>query len=259
MNKNLLNIKTKVLVVDDNLVNQIIITKMLSKMGIETRVAKSGQEALVRVNKESFDLILLDCQIPDGDGYEVVKKIRALNNKKKETFVVAMTAFYLDESKQKCLDSGMNGYMIKPVTFGSLLEVMHKWVTKRTGEHVDYQALDSLSDLDETDDKETLVELVSVFVENTPYRIEKLVTALDQHDLKIIQEESHALKTSAFYLGAKSLSCLCENLESSCKEMSWKQITVMVKDIQSEYQQVEPVLLSEKEQALLESKSNKIA
>jgi len=128
-------IEGHVLLVEDNPVNQIVATKMLEKAGLSFEVAKNGEEALKRMQQEhSFDLILMDCQMPVMDGYEATEALRTMEAEKKlqRLPVIAMTANAMEGDKDKCLAAGMDDYISKPVNQQALKATLAKWLNKPT-------------------------------------------------------------------------------------------------------------------------------
>lgn len=122
--------KNRILIVEDNLINQKVATRLLSKLGYETEIAPNGQEAIQKLKSTSFDLILMDCQMPVMDGNEATRYIRS----HPEEFldpnipIIAMTAHVLEGDRQKALDSGMNDYLSKPIDKAQLEKTIKKWL-----------------------------------------------------------------------------------------------------------------------------------
>jgi len=124
----------KVLLAEDNKVNQVVATKMLSNWQIEFEIANSGQEALTileNADNDSFDLILMDCQMPILDGYQATKEIREnpKYNQFKSIPIIALTANAMNGDKEKCLQAGMNGYVSKPIEVGKLNAEIMRLIT----------------------------------------------------------------------------------------------------------------------------------
>lgn len=115
-----------VLVVDDNEVNLYVAVALLKKAGYQTATAKSGLEALAKVGAADFDVVLMDCQMPELDGYEATLRIRALPSARRGTPIIALTASALREELDRCLKVGMNGCLSKPVTLGALTGALAK-------------------------------------------------------------------------------------------------------------------------------------
>ena len=121
--------KRKVLLVEDNPVNQKVAAIMLEKMGFSVDVANNGKEAVEAVKEKDYDLILMDCQMPEMDGYEATRKIRKLGGKKAKVPIIAMTAHALEGDREKCISAGMDDYISKPVKKEKLEKIIKKWLT----------------------------------------------------------------------------------------------------------------------------------
>ncbi len=121
----------KILLAEDNPINQVFARRVLDKLGAEVTVADNGQEALDRVQEQEFDIVLMDCQMPVIDGYEATRKIRLLGGKFENLPVIALTAFAMSEDREICLAAGMNDYVTKPVDRTILLKTINKWVGQK--------------------------------------------------------------------------------------------------------------------------------
>jgi len=121
---------SRVLLVDDNPVNRRLATRMLEKFGVQTDTAKNGQEALDRLAEGSWDMILMDCQMPILDGYEAAEEIRRREDRTgaERVPIVAMTAHAMQGDREKCLASGMDDYLTKPLDSRAFLAVIERWL-----------------------------------------------------------------------------------------------------------------------------------
>ncbi len=117
----------RVLVVDDSLTNQKVASGLLAKIGCETRVAGDGKEALDLFSREPFDLVLMDCQMPEMDGFQTASVIRRTS----DIPIIAMTGNVREEDRLKCLESGIDGHISKPVSLGSITEAVNSYVLNR--------------------------------------------------------------------------------------------------------------------------------
>jgi two-component system, sensor histidine kinase and response regulator len=117
----------RVLVAEDNVVNQKVAVRMLERMGIRSDVAGNGREAVDMVRLIPYDLILMDCQMPEMNGYEASMEIRRAEGQKRRTVIIAMTAEALEGSREHCLACGMDDFIAKPVKVESLVETIRKW------------------------------------------------------------------------------------------------------------------------------------
>jgi CheY-like chemotaxis protein len=124
-----LNLKNKrILIAEDNVVNQMVIVGMLKKLGISTEVANNGLEALKIYSKNplAYDLILMDCEMPVLDGYLTTHKIRQFEQERelRAVHIIALTAHAMREQQQRCLDIGMNNFLAKPLAFERLKQIL---------------------------------------------------------------------------------------------------------------------------------------
>jgi len=124
-------LQAKILLVEDNPINQMVAQKMLEKIGLKPALANNGLEALKLLNEQSFDLVLMDCQMPEMDGFDATREIRQRNIKaigQNTIPIVAMTANVMSGDRERCLDVGMDDYIGKPVQRNQLESVLRKWL-----------------------------------------------------------------------------------------------------------------------------------
>ena len=119
--------KGRVLVAEDNLVNQMVAVKLLDKMGYAADVACNGREAVERARKVPYDLILMDCQMPELDGYAATAEIRGHQGKAPHAPIIALTANSMQGDREKCLAAGMDDYLSKPIALEALAAILEKW------------------------------------------------------------------------------------------------------------------------------------
>ncbi len=120
----------RVLLVEDNVVNQKVASAMLSRLGVKTKVAASGQDALTDLQANDYDLILMDCQMPGMDGFETTQAIREYEqvSQRSESVIVALTANAMAGDRERCLESGMNDYLAKPINLEGLTNLFERWL-----------------------------------------------------------------------------------------------------------------------------------
>jgi len=126
-------IHARVLVVEDNILNQKMAVKMLEKLGCSVDVASNGLEAVDMVEKLKYDLVFMDCQMPEMDGYEATAEIRLRQMASKHTVIIAMTADSMEGDKEKCLKAGMDDYISKPIRKEILSEMLKDWLSRQEG------------------------------------------------------------------------------------------------------------------------------
>ena len=123
----------QVLLVEDNKVNQLLATMLLNKAGHSTFVAENGAEALVAIRQQDFDVVLMDVQMPFMDGLEATRRIRSLSEPYRSIPIIAMTANAMSDDRQRCLDSGMDDYLSKPINNATLFETLDRWAGNGKG------------------------------------------------------------------------------------------------------------------------------
>ncbi|MGY0219507.1 CHASE domain-containing protein [Endozoicomonadaceae bacterium StTr2] len=126
------SIGLRILVAEDNPVNQMVATKLLSKLGCTTKVANNGAEAIEKLQsgEDQFDLILMDCMMPEVDGYEATRRIRAMDSDLSKIPIIAFTANAMQSDQQACTDAGMDDFLDKPVTLARMQATLSRWAEK---------------------------------------------------------------------------------------------------------------------------------
>ncbi|THB69151.1 MAG: response regulator [Gammaproteobacteria bacterium] len=120
--------KAKILLAEDNLVNQQVALGMLLKLGVDADIANNGREAYDNVCANDYDLVLMDCQMPEMSGFEATASVRNIDGDKSKTTIIALTANAMEGDREKCIESGMDDYLAKPFKPESLKEMLEKWL-----------------------------------------------------------------------------------------------------------------------------------
>ena len=125
----------RLLIAEDNIVNQKVALAILKKLGYQADAVSNGKEALAALRKHSYDLVLMDCQMPEMDGYEAAALIREPQSgiRNHQIPIIALTAHAMKGDRDKCLAGGMNDYISKPVKITMVAEVLEKWLGRRQG------------------------------------------------------------------------------------------------------------------------------
>ena len=199
----------RVLLVEDNPVNQMLALRMVEKLGLEVTVAANGHEALEAVGEETFAAILMDCQMPEMDGYEATAEIRRREDGNgAHTPIIAMTASTMAGDRERCLAAGMDDYLSKPLDTEAFNVTLSRWVGP-----VNPAAIDRLRE--QVGPGVALAPLVEIFRTNTPTKIAELREAAETKDTEGVRRAAHFLKGSASSLGAVRLAALCGEIEHS--------------------------------------------
>ena len=125
-----------VLIVEDSPVNRLVAVHVLERCGFRSHVVNDGREALHALSTQRYDAVLMDCQMPDIDGYEATRELRRRENGGRHTPVIAMTAHAMTGDRERCLEAGMDDYIAKPVRSHTLNEVLRRWIDSADGAQV---------------------------------------------------------------------------------------------------------------------------
>jgi PAS domain S-box-containing protein len=218
----------RILVAEDNRVNQTVAIRTLEKMGHSVVVAENGLQALSLLAQEAFDLVLMDIQMPQMDGLTATREIREAQwPGYSQIPIVAMTALAMKGDRERCLKGGMDGYVSKPLDRKELEEAIASAVKSPTDARVtstetnrpevrreSSSVFDFSKALDRLDgDKTLLTEIVQIFLDETPKNLEVLRLAILQQDAQTIERTSHSLKGELGYLGLSGVSERARELE----------------------------------------------
>jgi two-component system, sensor histidine kinase and response regulator len=125
--------RRRILIVEDNPINQLVMRRLLEKQGYTWALAGNGHEGLTALAREAFDLVLMDCQMPEMDGYEATREIRRLEaGSTRHLPIIAVTAGALESDRAACLAAGMDDYLSKPVQANLLAAAITRWLPERT-------------------------------------------------------------------------------------------------------------------------------
>jgi signal transduction histidine kinase/CheY-like chemotaxis protein/HPt (histidine-containing phosphotransfer) domain-containing protein len=192
----------RILLAEDNVVNQRMAVRLLEKGGHSVVVVGNGKEALRAVDREPFDLILMDVQMPEMGGFEATAAIRALQNGAWRIPIIATTAHAMKGDREACLAAGMDGYVPKPISSKALFEAIETLATPRPSAPA-APALDKETLIDRFDgDRALLDEIATIFLADYPNRLAAVQAAVEQRDSAALQAAAHSLKGSAGNFGA---------------------------------------------------------
>jgi CheY-like chemotaxis protein len=118
----------RILIAEDNATNQILARRMIEKIGYKVDAVANGREAIEAMGRIRYHLVLMDCQMPEMDGYEATKEIRRLENNTRHVPVIALTANASEDERTHCLSVGMDDYLSKPVRFADLTAMVNRWM-----------------------------------------------------------------------------------------------------------------------------------
>ncbi|MGB3208884.1 MAG: CHASE2 domain-containing protein [Crinalium sp.] len=237
--------QVKILLAEDNKVNQKVALNQLKNLGYKADVANNGQEVLEHLVKQDYDLVLMDCQMPILDGYEATEEIRRQEGNNKHTIIIALTASAMKEDLDKCITSGMDDFLSKPVRKEALLEKLEHWsnqAAKQTSQLMSDSKkipldIDLLEEFSEGD-CEFVKQLLQSFIESVQENIAIIQSAIATNDVLTTLHLAHKIKGSSGNIGAKEISHLAEQLEQLARQKNLAAAPALLIDLEKVLGQV---------------------
>lgn len=259
----------KILLAEDNTINQQVASGVLRKLGCRVDLATDGHDAVAAVENDSYDLIFMDCQMPAMDGYEATGEIRRIESRLKrgkKIPIVALTANALAGDREKCLAAGMNDYISKPFHQGKISEILTKWLPSNLqtesihpnetagslsetpqpeemkSEVIDRKIIGDLRELQINGAEGLLGKIVTLFLNETPQQLKGLRQAIQEQDTEKVRSIAHSLKSSSATIGAMFLSSLLKELEENARSGSLEGTSDLLGRVEKEFQKTIPPL-----------------
>ncbi|MEH2050248.1 response regulator [Nostoc sp.] len=254
--------KLRILLAEDNLVNQKVALKQLQSLGYSADVAGNGKEVLQLLEQIPYDLILMDCQMPVLDGLETTKEIHRWQESSfvsgRRPVVIAMTANAMKEDQQMCLDAGMDDYLSKPVMKEKLAAMLQRWgslifmlketaVKQQTVSTTDVDSVDlpidweRLHQLSENN-PEFELELLQIFVEDIQPRLELIKIAIATHNFEQIAQETHQIKGASANMGVTTMHLAAEKLEKIAYNQERRGTSNLILDLEEFVKRIQKFL-----------------
>ena len=253
----------RILVAEDNVVNQRLALRQLRKLGHHADAVANGLEALRALNQVPYEVLLLDCHMPELDGYETAARIRASEKAggsragRARLRVVAMTANAMQGDRDKCIAAGMDDYVSKPVRMPELEAALERASSTlppapapgamefTSNEIVDMSALQSLRALATPGEPDPLEELVGLYLSDATPALDRIVTAGRARDAMALKLASHSLKGSSSNLGARRLASVCSQVEKLSKNGEIDEAVALLSQVADEFHLVREALQAE--------------
>lgn len=230
MNENKVKTHQRILLAEDNEINQRVTRKQLENLGYVVDVVPDGSQALTALNRQDYALVLMDCQMPVMDGYTATAEIRRRENEGFHIPVVALTAHAIEGEREKCLSAGMDDYISKPVKKDLLVETIERNINLFSAAEkfaqktlapaethrklIDIETLEDITD----NDAEMMQEMIELYIEQTDERIKELSAALESKDFAEIYRIAHTCLGSSATLGMSVMVEPFRNLETAGKQ-----------------------------------------
>jgi CheY-like chemotaxis protein/HPt (histidine-containing phosphotransfer) domain-containing protein len=238
----------RILLAEDNTMNQKVALRLLEQLGYRADVASNGREAIEALERQPYDVVLMDVQMPELDGLDATREICERWPEQARPHIVAMTANALPEDREACFAAGMNDYVAKPIRAEELVAALKRAKPLANGEggsvavsHIslDDAALGSLRDLG---GDEFLGEVIDAFLADAPTLIATLRSSLGEKNSEELRRAAHTLKSNGATLGADEFAELCRTLEHRAKAGELEGAAELVDRIEQEYRPLEEAL-----------------
>ncbi|MBA2340143.1 MAG: PAS domain S-box protein [Pyrinomonadaceae bacterium] len=247
--------RSRVLIAEDNPVNQKVAARQVSGLGYRADVVANGLEAVEALSKMPYDIVLMDCQMPEMDGYEAATEIRRREGSNKHTVIIAMTANALEGDREKCLAAGMDDYLSKPIRIEELRQMLERWqqnssvagVTAESNEvssapedspPVDMEQLQDVAGGDE----ELMQELVDIYLRQMSGDVERLKAAVEDNAPDVVRRIAHNSTGGSATCGMVSIVAPLRELERMGLEGQLSDATPVVAQIEKKLETIKVFL-----------------
>jgi signal transduction histidine kinase/DNA-binding response OmpR family regulator len=253
----------RILLAEDNPNNQKLALLALGRLGYGVDVSSNGVEVLDALNRQTYDVVLMDVQMPELDGLAATRHIRQQTENNSKPWIIAMTANAMQGDREMCLAAGMNDYVSKPIRIERLVAALkYAWsslkgievadvpietearsTTVEAGSQLDSKAIARLTEL-AGDDSTFLDEFINTFLDSVPAMLEEIKDSLGKQDAEQLRLVAHTLKSNSNAVGALRLGKLCKDLELLGKKGTLGEVPEKLALVEQEFKAVEPALKS---------------
>ncbi len=247
-----------ILLAEDNLVNQKVASTLLRKLGLNVSIVDNGASAIDEWKRTGCDLILMDCQMPEMDGYAATAAIRKQEAETDNHVpIVALTANAMEQDQLRCLEAGMDDYVSKPFRQGHLVSVLHRWLDAGSQTPDSDKARGEAADMSEQNDQELpptidtsvhdglrdllgteFSSLIDAYLEDTGQFVREMQAACERDEIKAIEVPAHSMKSSSANIGAMRLSTLAKELEEQVRSGSPVNVQDQISALADEFDRV---------------------
>lgn len=242
----------RVLLVEDNATNQLVAKGLLEQIGVHVDMVSNGLECVQLLERERYDAILMDCQMPVMDGYEATRMIRSPHSNvlHHDTPIIAMTANAMQEDRRKCLDVGMDDYIAKPVDTEKLRKAIVRWVGQKSGDEPaeeilaedDAQSVSVVFDEEAMSqrlmgDNNLIAKVLLTFLDDMPRQISAIQQACEE-DNAAVAAVAHRIKGAAANVGGVALSHHANLIELAANREDWYEVERMVQELGEVFDQL---------------------
>lgn len=262
--------KTRILLAEDNRVNQKFAVLLLKKLGYQADVVSNGAEVLQALHSQSYDVVFMDVEMPEMDGLTATRQIREQWAAGERPRIIALTAYARRGDREQCLAAGMDDYMTKPIELPKLLQALQNLSDSNGGlnieeegdkgdkkgvfpvpqtlnytesEVLDAKVWQSLEKLAGAKAHVVLDKIVGEYLEDAPERLQAIQSAIATQDAEALRQAAHSFRSSSANLGAVTLSLLCKELENLASAGMSEVPAEQLVQVKVEYEKVKTALI----------------
>jgi len=246
----------RVLLAEDNMINQQVAQSMLANFGLSVEIANNGEEAVALLQTQTFDIVLMDCHMPVMDGYQASAALRQRElTGDRRMPVVALTANAMLGDREQCIAVGMDDYLAKPYSRAQLEQVLNRWLPPKveaaaepyaliaptaaqTTRALDKSVLEQYRELDPDGSLGLATEIGQIFLESSDAMVERMVSALALGDAESMKQAAHSLKSSCANVGGMTLAQHLNEIEILAKAGRINETASQMQQISLEYDQI---------------------
>lgn len=245
----------RILIAEDNVVNQRVALRIFDKLGYRADVAANGKEAVQSARNINYDIIFMDILMPEMDGYQATAVILDEFSPENRPKIIAMTANAMQGDRETCLEAGMDDYISKPVRMEEMQQVLKKWSDRLYEEKdelitelkkqrtptriIDESKITFLQDIQTEEDVNFYVELLDIYIADLPVMIGNIKTAVKEQNAKMLQMNAHKLKGSSVTLGIDIITQMTHDLETAARKNEFNENTEqLVADLVNKFETI---------------------
>jgi CheY-like chemotaxis protein len=228
----------RILVAEDASINQEVIRLLLEKLGYQADIVSNGVETLKYLRRQSYDVVLMDIQMPQMDGLEATRQICQEWPTQTRPRIIAMTAEVAPGDREKCLKAGMSDYIAKPIRLEELRKAIAKCRPLSTKETNNGQIVDSLPRVSYNFSPERINNRINRYLQDIPLKLEAIALAIEDGNLEAFRQAIDALKTISANLGANRLNQLCYEFDMIDSYTKLQQASDKISNLEIEYEKV---------------------
>ncbi len=256
----------RILVAEDNQVNQRVIERLLEKLGYQPDMVSTGKEVLDALEQHEYDVILMDVQMPEMDGEMATRIIRETMPSHRQPYIIALTAHALPGDRERYLSAGMDAYISKPIRVQDLVDALREAAVRlsppptyqgngrhntrqemSTHEVIDTSAFTQFKAIWGDEAGEFIDELIAIYFQNAPNLLNAIETAYAEGNANDLRRHAHTLKSNSATLGATRMTELCQQLENAAANSNMEEARGLITSVKEEYQRVHNALAAIRE------------